>query len=257
MGFIYIDESIHDKAGFIIVSFVYSKKDLSPMVNDALLSLGYLPGHDEFKSSSIKVNDESSQLLRGNLMSLIHHHAKVGLMVLPRSKRKEIGNESILGLDKIITNNKLSDIPHSIYYDEGISAYNNSESTDVLKNNQIFWNQNSKLIGGLQIADCVAHTLSIMLKEEMGLISKMITMGENSGYDPNEEFEIGFELWASLRYSIFGDYSRSIDAVEDDPVGSLIFDTWDYAVYASEYCDETLLKHTMNRFGTNYLGCIH
>lgn len=176
MGYFYLDESIHDEAGFIITSCVYSHNDISPDVDDLLLALGYTPGEDEFKSSAIKATDERSRSLRQQIKDLIHSKTSIGLIVVPNDDRSLLGMESIIGLGRIIRANKLDTETHTIYFDEGIISCReyNMLTKDVLDNNIILWGQDSKKIGGLQVADCVAHTLSIMLKEEMGLVTKKV-----------------------------------------------------------------------------------
>ena len=52
MGFFYLDESIHEKAGFIIGAFVYHKTDITPLVFAALAEVGLRPGIHEFKSGA-------------------------------------------------------------------------------------------------------------------------------------------------------------------------------------------------------------
>jgi hypothetical protein len=48
MGNFYIDDSIHDEAGFIIGACVYSKHDLSANIAEILSHSGYDPSFSEF-----------------------------------------------------------------------------------------------------------------------------------------------------------------------------------------------------------------
>ncbi|MCU0891033.1 MAG: hypothetical protein MUE77_04650 [Sandarakinorhabdus sp.] len=48
---IYVDESIHIRGDFILVAAVCADDDIQSDVEQALLSCGFVPGRDEFKSS--------------------------------------------------------------------------------------------------------------------------------------------------------------------------------------------------------------
>ena len=50
MGFFYFDESIQQRAEFIVGAFVYSETDLTPAVFKAISGAGLEPRVDEFKS---------------------------------------------------------------------------------------------------------------------------------------------------------------------------------------------------------------
>ena len=64
MGFFYFDESIHERAAFILGAFVYSPNDLSAAVAAALSSVGLQAGKDEFKSSGGGLSSEHRLALR-------------------------------------------------------------------------------------------------------------------------------------------------------------------------------------------------
>ena len=115
--------------------------------------------------------------------------------------------------------------------------------------------QDSREVGGLQLADHVAHSLSGMLLEQMGLLRKHIKAGENSGYDPELLIELGFELWASLRYSLI--YGPNDATPEDDQLVTATFPMEGFGLYVAPSCNSDLTSHARARFGTNYLGCIH
>jgi hypothetical protein len=94
-----------------------------------------------------------------------------------------------------------------------------------------------------------------MLREEMGLLSKEVRAGEDAGYDPELMINLGFELWASLRYEIMiGPNGASPD---DDQLVAATFPVEGYGLYIAPSCSEALRRHTRARFGNNYLGCIH
>ena len=47
MGFLYVDETIQQRAGFIIGAMLYSEEDLTPPVFEALKTAGLEPGAGE------------------------------------------------------------------------------------------------------------------------------------------------------------------------------------------------------------------
>lgn len=84
MGYFYFDESIHERAGFILGAYVYSLDDLSPSVYAQIKAVGLCPGIDEFKSSAKMDKDPQQQLLRDKIKELLGNaFAKVGLVVIP------------------------------------------------------------------------------------------------------------------------------------------------------------------------------
>ncbi|MFH0777999.1 MAG: hypothetical protein V2A71_05135 [Candidatus Eisenbacteria bacterium] len=60
MGFFYFDESIHDRAGFILGAWVCSQSDLTPVVNKAIAEAGLQPGMHEFKSGARRESGENA-----------------------------------------------------------------------------------------------------------------------------------------------------------------------------------------------------
>ena len=92
MGCFYFDESIQERAGFIVGAFVYSGNDLTPSVFAALTEAGLQPGIDEFKSGvRMATHPEQARardLLRGLLMNV-----RVGIIVVPSSERPSLGIE--------------------------------------------------------------------------------------------------------------------------------------------------------------------
>ena len=113
-------------------------------------------------------------------------------------------------------------------------------------------------MAGIQVADHAAHALGGMLLEEMGLVTKTVRAGEYSGYHPDEMLNLGFELWASIRYALIGknEYIEGFSPPPDDPVNPY-FKVEGYGLLISPECSESLAATARKRFGVNYLGCIH
>jgi hypothetical protein len=97
--------------------------------------------------------------------------------------------------------------------------------------------------------------MGVMLLEHLGHLKKMVKAGANSGYDPDIDIELGFELWASLRCAFFKTSQPS--ARPEDPFGDLMFDVENYGLHIAQSCDNALRTAALERFGVCYLGCIH
>lgn len=251
MGNFYFDESIHDDANFIIGAFVYSATNLNELGAKIFEKSGLAFGNDEFKSSNITDGDESRLELRNAMKEQILHQ-KIGFLVTPVDNRNILGDEAIKCLEKIIENNNLSDESHHVYFDESIGFSDSISKLDPNKI-QIHTDQKSHEFLGIQLADLCAHTLSIMLREQLGLICKAITHGSNAGFEPEVQMPLGYEMWATLRYSFFT--QDSIQPFDLDTGWNLNIEP--YAFYVSDDCDPSVQKAVMKRFSTIYVGCIH
>jgi hypothetical protein len=259
MGFFYFDESIHEKGGFIIGAFVYHEGDITPSVFGALAEAGLRPGIDEFKSGSRMVARVEQGKARDRLRGLLNS-VRIGVVVIPATEREKLGDEAIAGLGKILEANKLFTLSHQVFLDHGIVV--KGATLEIFRNGpgglcEVHMNQDSRVIGGIQLADLAAHSMSVMLLEQMGLVKKMIKAGENSGYDPELGIELGFELWVSLRYSFFKAPEPKPGPFPNDPVGELIYDVERYGLHIAATCNERLREAALFRFGECYFGCIH
>lgn len=259
MGYFYFDESIHARGGFILGAFIYSEEDVAGDVSQVLTEVGFVPTQDEFKSRLRMDKDSRLQALRNRLKVLLQR-TKLGLVVLPIDSRGCLGNEALKGLEKILSANFHRSQKHSIYFDEGIhfeKCASMKRSFEERRNCKIFLDQDSRVIGGLQLADLAAHSLSIMLLEALGVISKTVKAGDHSGYDPDLDIEIGFEIWSWLRYCFFMSKGPTVEDLDKDPVGSLMLDTGSHALYISPFCNSELRSAAEKRFCKCYIGCIH
>ena len=259
MGHFYFDETIQQRGGFIIGAFVYSPNDVTPEVYSAIEQVGLRPGVDEFKSGTRMDRNPKQAELRSRLMEKLLN-TRVGIVVVPATERALLGHHALLGLRKILSANGLAQKPHSVFLDQGITVERGS-CTDLLGEPgafcEVHQSQDSKLIGGIQLADLTAHLLGGMLLESLGLVSKLVRVGDNSGYDPDLEIELGFELSASLRYQFFKAPQPNLGGILDDPIGDLIFDVENFGLHISDGCPQDLKEAALLRFGTCCLGCIH
>jgi hypothetical protein len=265
MGEIFHDESIHESGGFIVGAFVYCDRDPTSAVNTALVQARMRPGIDEFKSSALMSSRPDLMNLRDALCSIVQE-SKIGLLVMPSDHRSELGNEALLCLEKILRANRLDQSRQTVYFDNGIVpcvAAQQEFKRTFGDHCELRLDQNSITVAGLQFADLTAHYLGTMLLAEMGKVSKKVRAGESSGYLPDLQIELEFELWARLRYSWFSSGRGLIgidDCAPDDirgSIASMSVDVANYGLYISRFCGSLLYDSAMKRFGASYMGCIH
>jgi hypothetical protein len=250
MGNFYFDESIHDNGKFITGCAIYSNTDINPIIESALLKLNLIPGIDEYKSRNIIAGNETNRLLRGEIYKIFCKYTQFGLVFIPRSEQKYLYINGLMLIEKIINNNNLEKEKHNVYFDDGILEFGNKKQVEGLT---VYTKQNSKIIMGIQIADFVAHTCSIMLKEQLGLLDKYVKVGENSGYDPDMMMSIGFDLWTGIRHHFF----QSQQGVDDERAFYGYTNISDYGLLISKSFDKKTYEAIEARFSTGYLGCIH
>ena len=82
----------------------------------------------------------------------------------------------------------------------------------------------------------------------------MVKAGENSGYEADIDIDLGFEMWATLRYTFF---NKGSTIYTDDPIADATVKVEPHGLYISEFCDNNLTEITRSKFSDVYLGCIH
>lgn len=113
-------------------------------------------------------------------------------------------------------------------------------------------------IAGIQLADLAAHSCGIILLESLGLVTKTIKAGDDSGYDPELKINLGFELWAGLRYSFLAEPPPPIDdwdTAEDQP--QPIANVKPYGLHLVDGVADEVRSAALDTFGTMYYGCTH
>ena len=76
---IYVDESIHENLGFTIIAFVVAEDDIEIHVKKALINLNYIPGKDEFKSSTLMVSNPRMQDIRIKYFNIVRETEDVNM----------------------------------------------------------------------------------------------------------------------------------------------------------------------------------
>jgi hypothetical protein len=111
-----------------------------------------------------------------------------------------------------------------------------------------FFEQDSRQVLGLEVADLVAHTCAVMLLAELGLVKKTVKAAENSGYDPDSDMELEFELWAGVRYSFFAAAPPPPDQWESQL--DFQVDVEARGLHVAATCDPEVRRAALARFGS-------
>jgi hypothetical protein len=194
------------------------------------------------------------------LKRVVQDHCRIGIVIAPEVSRPILGNEALLGLNRILTTNRFQSSSHEVFFDEGIFT---NFATGELAASQIcpgqdcrfHFEQNSISVMGLQVADLIAHTCATMLLAQLGLIKKMVKAGDDSGYDPKMDVELEFELWAGLRYNFFAAAPPPVDTWKSQL--DFQVDVESRGLHIADSCDTKIRDAALARFGSMYLGCIH
>lgn len=255
----YFDESIQERGGFIVGAYVFGD-DADASVSRALEHVGLKPGLDEFKSSAQMSAQPVQQHLRDELREIVRDY-RVGVLVAPLEDRANLGSLALEGLDQIARANRLNGSTglQEAFMDEGLfssgeQAAKCAATVGIAGYCTVRTEQDSRVIKGLQIADLVAHTAGVMLLDSLGLLTKRVRAGANSGYDENFEIDLGFEMWASLRYQFF--YAGPV-AGQDEIYRGALMHVGENGLFVAPSCSTRLRSAAEGRFGECYLGCVH
>jgi hypothetical protein len=258
MSFIYLDDSKHHERGFSLATFVIFETDPQIKLSSLFSKHGFNPTTFEFKSSLAMKEDPSLQNLRSGLRHFISRECKIAVCVVTGDKN--LGPASLCLLQKALKHEHLLNASHDIFFDEGLFSSRTSadkmvEGLEEFKKCAFHFEQDSKNILGIQIADLAAHTCATMLSETLGFIDKMVKIDRaHSGYDHIDEFELGFELWAGVRTN-FLSVNKTDD--QDDPDFSVLQNIEPFGLFVHESVNKTVSMATYERFGEMYIGCMH
>jgi len=257
MAFLYLDDSKHPQSGFVLGTFVAFPEDPTPAIEQALLSHGLTPRVDEFKSSHTMRDAPALQALREDLRRMLRI-GRVGVAIAASENR--LSNCCNTLLEKMLTHKDLAG-EHQVYTDEGIYRQRQDQqqamSIEGAGRCKFHFNDNSKERLGIQMADLIAFTCGLMMKDALGLLPKVIRSGENSGYDPDSPMELGFSLWASLRYNFLYASTSGIDLQTADTITLRTVSVEQYGLVVDEQLPEQVKAAAHGRFDSMYLGCIH
>lgn len=257
MAFIYLDDSKHHRAGFSLAAFVICDTDPTEEVNSIFRDYGYVLESFEYKSSAKMKGDTNLQRLRAALKFFIARNCSIAVCVVNGDKK--LGPAALKLLQGALTHPQLNDLQHEVFFDEGLfpsvgaaeTSVRNAKASDTCK---FHFEQNSRDILGIQLADIVAHTCGTMLLDSLGHISKIIDVDEpgDSIYH-GMEVELGFEMWAGIRHAFL---SRNKPNPKDKFEFATV-DVFPWGLFIDDSVDEHIASAAKDRFGEMYFGCIH
>jgi len=197
---------------------------------------------------------------RDLLKSVVAKHCGIGVVIAPDAPRHALGEEAPCGLNKILSTISFRSKSHNVFFDQGIFSSRSAGELSVRKVAlaqpcHFHFEQDSKRILGIQIADLIAHMCAAMLLGQLGLVNKTVKAGDNSEYDPNLEVELVFELWATLRYRFFAAPPPPVDTWKSQEDYQI--DVESRGLQVAGHCEQKLKDAATLRFGSMYLGCIH
>ncbi len=190
-------------------AFVGTRDNPAADIAAALRAEGLVPGTDEYKSCAKMSAHPEQARLRDRLREVLLWKGKIALVILPYSELPSLGNEALSALKQLVAGYSWPPgTAHRAFFDQQVfpsrAAAERIVKMALLPSEiQVHVDQGSRHVLELQLADLPAHTCSMMLLEQLGFLAKQVKAGENSGYDPDLNISLGFELWAGCRYSFF------------------------------------------------------
>ena len=257
MAYIYLDDSKHHRFDFSLGAFVICEADPTEYVSSVFREFGFDPAEFEYKSSAKMVSDEGLRNLRTALKSFIGTQCKIAVCVVNGDKR--LGPAALQLLSGALSHPKLIGQTHKVFFDQGMfssvkAASELAKRDATLACCEFHFEQDSRTHLGIQLADIAAHTCSTMLLEALGHITKKVTIDNpsDSGYH-GLEIELGFEMWADIRYAFLAQSKQN----PKDDFDVAYVDVFPWGLFIDESVSDKVSAKAMQRFGENYLGCIH
>lgn len=255
MAYFFLDDSKQHTRRFSLAAFAICEVDPQAELSSIFQENGFDPLFFEFKSSSPMKDDPKLRRLRSHLKWFIHNYCKVAVCVVDGDGN--IGSAGLNLLQKAISHQDFQGQRHSVYFDGGMfsslqAAEKIAGELKGLQKCDLHFEQDSRSVMGIQVADLIAHTCGIMLLDALGHIDKKVKI-KNSGYPDDLEIELGFELWASLRYQFLS--VPNVAPADDFDMATVAVEP--HGLFIHESVGEAISKAAQKRFGEMYLGCIH
>lgn len=255
MAYLYFDDSKHHQWGFAIGAFVIFDHDPREDIHRIMSAFELDPDKFEFKSSGIKQGNPLAQKLRSEFRDYIRSRGKISLCITDHDKN--IGPTGLDLLTKSISHQWLKSGNHEVFFDEGlftstVAGHEIANAKNVPLSCTIHFEQDSKQVPGIQLADLAAHTCAMMLLDTLGKPKKFVDWPD-SGYDDDVDIDLSFELWAYLRSSFLSIQTHKAN-VNFDPS---IVDVAAHGLHIDPRINADLAAAAHRRFGEMYIGCAH
>lgn len=242
MSYLYVDESIHERGDFIVIAAVFSKEPLDQLVAAALSDSGFTAGQDEFKSCLSMNNNDLARDLRLKIQNILWEHCRVAYAICTVAERALIADHVYQLAGKLTWEPPIQG--GTIHFDDGIKP----AACPAPAGWTAVYKCDSKVVGGIQVADCAAHTYGTILLDDLGITKKIVPI-ENY-VEP--EVELRWLLWSWLRDAM----ASNISAYEPRDDGYLEPMMLAFGIHVSELCPEKLRELGGPSAGV-WVGCIH
>jgi hypothetical protein len=259
----FFDESVHDSGGFILGAWAAFSASPEALLSERLRIVGVSPSL-EFHSAARMDRDHEMRKLRDAMRSVLSPNVRIGAAVVPRDERAGLGVHALRCLKQTLEQTGLIAERHEYYLDQGLFRGQAGDAAvhglELNAAGEFHFEQDSSRVRGIQFADLIAQNCALMLKDSLGLLRKTVRAGEDSGYDPDLMIELGFELWATVRYCFFGKGPEvTVAQIEEakDLTELLRVTVGKRGLYVASTCSERLRTAAESRFGSMYIGCIH
>lgn len=242
---IFIDESIHERGDFIVIAAVCAGDDIQQLVEQALRECGFDPAIAEYKSSMRMALNPAAQRLRDRLQHILGE-CKIAVAICPVVERPQIVTLAGRLIASIDPENL--ELPAVAYFDNGMKR----APLELPPGIAPVHGCDSKKVAGIQVADCAAYLVSIMLLAELELFTKNVPASTVYPEDDGE-IELAWTLWASVRHALSG----------GNPVGGYDDEGWcepmmhPFGLVVSEGCSSAVKAAVEKRLSSVWIGCIH
>lgn len=246
----FIDESIHRNFDFALATLVYCTNDPDREISRALWEHRFDPEKDEYKSSVYKNGNRRLQLLEEDIENIFGSTHAISFIIVGYDWRDTLDVEILNALQKEAKKKRFVPKNLQVFVDQGILKNRSKIKGNYgsLNSGQIHWEQDSKRVRGIQLADFAADRVSKIFIQELSS-QKKLKLGSRYGYNPPVEAELGWIFRTSLRWNFFSIPPHSKRLSEE---GTHLWD----GVYLS-HLDPRLKKAASKAFRYIYLGCVH
>lgn len=245
---LYFDESKHTRGGFTLGAFVIAGADAHDAVAQALTLHGLVPGVDEFKSGKYMSRNPAYAAIRDDLVWYVEKHCSLAVVVVPSGDDTVLGEEALRHLPQVLKRCSEDGPVTRAFFDKGLfrPVPTTSEIEDVWHRCELSFEQDSRHVLGIQLADAAAHVCSLMLLAKLGLVYKQVNEFNPS---TNEQFAapVEWEYWYRFRRRFL---CQPLD--REDP---LIAFTEPYGLAVSPDCSTEVAEAARETFGQFYVGC--
>lgn len=243
---VYVDESIHERGGFIAIAAVVSDEPIQSIMDEALLASGLVPGQDEFKSCMKMRGNEAAQLLRSRVRGILNTQCKVAIAICAITERPDLMSYAGRLVKQIAESEGFES--GVVYFDGGMKR----KSLDLPPGWTSECDCDSRLVAGIQLADGAAHNVAMMILGELGLFNKTVPMRDFYP-DDDGEIPVAWELWASTRYAL----ASSVPVSGYDEEGWCEPSMKPFGLLVSDECSDEVKAAVEKRLSSVWVGCIH